>query len=59
MDNLIFALEDLIWWVQDGLNNADMTSREYERTKNCKETVVKHIAELKHNQSIEPVRGKK
>ena len=52
MDNLIFALEDLLWWVQDGLDNADMTNREYTRTKNCRETVLKHISELKYNNQL-------
>jgi len=43
---LVQALEDLLWWVQDGLDNADMTHREYSRTVKAKELVLKHIAEL-------------
>jgi len=52
MDDLIVALEDLLWWVQNGLENADLTHRQYKRTVNCKETVLKHIAELKSMKMI-------
>lgn len=49
MDNLIFALEDLIYWVQDGIDNADMSRVDYVRTLKCKKVILKHISELKRN----------
>jgi len=52
---LIQALEDLLWWVQDGLDNADMTTREYRRTVKGKEVVLEHISNLKRNTTRQPV----
>lgn len=50
---LVQALEDLLWWVQDGLDNADLTNRQYQRTVNCKNKVLQHIAELKKEPTVQ------
>lgn len=37
------TLKDALWWIDEALNNADLTGDEYERTKNCRDNLKRMI----------------
>jgi len=37
MDITIQTIADALWWVQNGLDNADMTQKDYTKTQKCRD----------------------
>ena len=39
----IETLKDALWWVQDGMDNADLSNTDYKRTQKCRDEIKEYI----------------
>ena len=57
MEPPIEAIKGALWWLEDGLDNADLTKAEYRKTKKFRDQLRAYIQSVANN-PVEPTASK-